>query len=62
MPIQDRDWYKDKLDKIDEERLDDSSLWCKQCKGLTVNALTLICRSCGYDNSAYYQDRRPKKR
>ncbi|KKM05678.1 hypothetical protein LCGC14_1751650 [marine sediment metagenome] len=55
MGIENRDWYKEKQKENDAETLSNSSIWCKECQGLTVNALTLICKACGFDNSVLYK-------
>jgi ribosomal protein L37E len=59
MGIEDRDWWKDKENDKERKKLDNSSLFCRNCEGLTVNALTLICSSCGFDNRPFYTDRNP---
>jgi hypothetical protein len=59
MGKEDRNWWKDKQDNTEREKLTNSSLWCKYCEGLTVNALTLICSSCERDNSQFYRNRNP---
>lgn len=55
MGIEDRDWYKEELRnrEIAKQltRLDNSSFLCTKCGGFAVNALTLWCSYCGWDNS-----------
>lgn len=57
MGFEDGDWWKERQNDAEKGRLNDSLLWCKNCQGLTVNALTLICSSCKFDNSPYYVNR-----
>jgi hypothetical protein len=60
MGTEDRNWWKDKQNEFERRKLNDSILCCKYCEGLTVNALTLICSSCGKNNSQFYSNRNPK--
>ena len=59
MGIEDRDWYKDQQKENDTNKLvnklNNSSIWCKKCQALAVNALTLKCKACGADNSILYK-------
>jgi ribosomal protein L37E len=59
MGLEDRNWWQDKQNEEERKKLSNSSLWCSKCGGLNVNALTLICSSCGFDNSKNHRNRNP---